>query len=126
MTQTKRHIPGPPGWGLDLRLTTLSRKKLTVQEPVLKPRKDGTTNDGHGRKRTNEIRIATWNLRTIYKRVMREKIHTWRKRGRPKVRWLDDVQEDRIAQEPKTIAPGDDDDDDDDDKESFTLRMILG
>jgi hypothetical protein len=27
------------------------------------------------------------------KRVMREKIYTRRKRGRPKVRWLDDVQE---------------------------------
>jgi hypothetical protein len=28
------------------------------------------------------------------KRVMREKIYTRRKRGRPKVRWLNDVQED--------------------------------
>jgi hypothetical protein len=28
------------------------------------------------------------------KRVMREKIYTRRNRGRPKVRWLDDVQED--------------------------------
>jgi transcription termination factor 2 len=28
------------------------------------------------------------------KRVMREKIYTSRKRGRPKVRWLNDVQED--------------------------------
>ena len=28
------------------------------------------------------------------KRVMREKIYTRRKIGRPKVRWLDDVQED--------------------------------
>jgi hypothetical protein len=28
------------------------------------------------------------------KRVMREKIYTRRKRGRPKVGWLDDVQED--------------------------------
>jgi hypothetical protein len=26
------------------------------------------------------------------KRVMREKIYTRRRRGRPKVRWLDDVQ----------------------------------
>jgi hypothetical protein len=28
------------------------------------------------------------------KRVMRENIYTRRKTGRPKVRWLDDVQED--------------------------------
>jgi hypothetical protein len=28
------------------------------------------------------------------KRVMKENIYTRRKRGRPKVRWLDDVQED--------------------------------
>jgi hypothetical protein len=31
------------------------------------------------------------------KRVMREKIYTKRRRGRPKVRWLDDVQEDLLA-----------------------------
>jgi hypothetical protein len=28
------------------------------------------------------------------KRVMREKLYTRRKSGRPKVRWLDDIQED--------------------------------
>jgi hypothetical protein len=31
------------------------------------------------------------------KRVMREKIYTNRRKGRPKVRWLDDVQEDLWA-----------------------------
>ena len=31
------------------------------------------------------------------KRVIREKIYTKRRRGRPKVRWLDDVQEDLWA-----------------------------
>ena len=60
------------------------------------------------------------------KRVMREKIYTKRRRDRPKVRWLDDVQEDlramgiegwrgkaqdtdlwrRIAQEAKDVGPG--------------------
>jgi hypothetical protein len=30
----------------------------------------------------------------MHKRVMREKIYTRRKSGRPKVRWLDDIQED--------------------------------
>jgi hypothetical protein len=29
----------------------------------------------------------------MLKRVMREKTYTRRKRGRPKVRWLDDVQD---------------------------------
>jgi hypothetical protein len=61
----ERH-PSPPGWGLGLRLTTLSRKKSTVQKPVLKPRTDETIDDGHSRKRTNEIRTATWNIRTMY------------------------------------------------------------
>jgi hypothetical protein len=31
------------------------------------------------------------------KRVMREKMYTKRRKGRPKVRWLDDVQEDLRA-----------------------------
>ena len=39
------------------------------------------------------------------KRVMREKIYTRRKKGCPKVRWLDDVQEDRAYEFSSTVKP---------------------
>jgi hypothetical protein len=40
-------------------------------------------------------------------RVMREKIYTNRRRGRPKVRWLDDVQEDKDGEgKPRTETCG--------------------
>jgi hypothetical protein len=38
--QTKRH-PGPPGWGLGMGLSTLSRKENVIQKPNNRPRKGG-------------------------------------------------------------------------------------
>jgi hypothetical protein len=38
--------------------------------------------------------VETMEHSRMPKRVMRERIYAMRKRGRPKVRWLDDVQED--------------------------------
>ena len=49
---------------MGLRLITSARKSLIVQKPVLKFRKDRTIEDGRRMTRTNEIRIATWNVRT--------------------------------------------------------------
>ena len=34
----ERGYPGPPGWGLGVRLTTSPRKKLIVTKPYRKPR----------------------------------------------------------------------------------------
>jgi len=34
----KRGYPGPPGWGLGVRLTTSPHKKLIVTKPYNKPR----------------------------------------------------------------------------------------
>jgi len=60
--------PGPPGWGLGVRLTTSPRKTITVTKPQEQPWIDGYK----GRRpkqtpRNKDLVIATWNVRTMLK-----------------------------------------------------------
>jgi hypothetical protein len=66
--QDERGYPGPPGWGLDVRLTTSPCKK---------------TNWSYRK-----------NARHRNPKEMYGKLYATRRRGRPKMRWLDDVSTD--------------------------------
>jgi len=56
-----RGYPGPPGWGLGVRLTTSPRKKSNVTEPY-KPRNVMNTRQ---RQRATDLTFGTWNVQTM-------------------------------------------------------------
>jgi len=58
----ERGYPGPPGWGLGVRLTTSPRKKSNVTEPYNKPRNVMNT---RRRQRTTDLTFGTWNVQTV-------------------------------------------------------------
>ena len=59
----ERGYPGPPGWGLGVRLTTSPHKKLIVTKPYNKPRNVMNT---RLRQRTGitDLIFGTWNVQT--------------------------------------------------------------
>jgi len=60
----ERGYPGPPGWGLGVRLTTSPCKKLIVTKPYNKPRNVMNT---RRRQRTGstDLTFGTWNVQTM-------------------------------------------------------------
>jgi hypothetical protein len=60
----ERGYPGPPGWGLGVRLTTSPCKKLIVTKPYNKPRNVMNT---RWRQRTGstDLTFGTWNVQTM-------------------------------------------------------------
>jgi hypothetical protein len=99
----KKGYPGPPGWGLDVGLTTPPRKKPIVTKSQLRE-KPGVDNCRQLKQRKKDtemlFNIATWNIRTMFHPgKMQEKLTEWnpigrRLKGRPKRRWMEDVLED--------------------------------
>jgi len=58
----ERGYPGPPGWGLGVRLTTSPRKKSLVTKPYNKPR---NVMNSQRRQRTTDLTFGTWNVQTV-------------------------------------------------------------
>ena len=58
----EREYPGPPGWGLGVRLTTPPRKKSIVKKTFNKPRNIMNT---RRRQRTTDLTFGTWNVQTL-------------------------------------------------------------
>jgi len=60
----KRGYPGPPGWGLGMRLTTSPCKKVIVKKPYKKSRNVINTQLRH-RTRIMDLTFGTWNVQTM-------------------------------------------------------------
>jgi len=58
----ERGYPGPPDWGLGVRLTTSPCKKSVVMKPYNKPQNVMNT---RRRQRTTDLTFGTWNVRTM-------------------------------------------------------------
>jgi hypothetical protein len=60
----RRRYPGPPSWGLGVRLTTSQRKKIIVTKPYNKPRNVMKTRLRQ-RIRTTDLTFGTWKVQTM-------------------------------------------------------------
>ena len=60
----ERGYPGPPGWGLGVRLTTSPCKKIIVTKPYNKPRNVMNTRLRQ-RTRTMDLTFGTWKVQTM-------------------------------------------------------------
>jgi len=60
----KKRYPGPPGWGLGVRLTTSPCKKIIVLKPYKKPRNVMNTRLRQ-RTRIADLTFGTWNIQTM-------------------------------------------------------------
>jgi hypothetical protein len=89
---------------LGIGFTAPSRKKLIVQKPnTRRSRTDQTKKQPRHVKRKSDIRFATWDVLSLsrpgaFKRL-KEQLHKWkpegkRKIGRPRTRWMNDVEAD--------------------------------
>jgi hypothetical protein len=71
----KNRYPGPPGWGLGVRLPTSPRKNNTVTKPQgneaerIPGQRQEAVHEGHRLRTRNklELNIDTWNVRSLYR-----------------------------------------------------------
>jgi hypothetical protein len=90
-------------------LKTSSRKKNVVQKPNNQPRISGIYwKRTKQRIRNNDLVMATWNVCTIRwlghvermevntmpKRMLKGRLYSKRRKGRPRMRWLEEVEND--------------------------------
>ena len=79
----KRGYPGPPGWGLGVRLTTSPCKKIVVTKPYNKPRNVMNTRLRQRRQLRGQTRIMDLKMG----------VNEWKDRARNRETWRHIVEE---------------------------------